>query len=526
MDESLARLSGAAFDVAVIGGGINGASAAQHLAAAGYSVLLVDKGDFGSGSSGRSSRLLHCGLRYLAPGRSLLDFVHHPSRLVTALQMAGKAMEARSEFVCTSAQQAQAMRFCFPIYKGGAYRGWQVDLAFRLLERLGPGDLPLDYERVPARDTVQMPLLRWLRDPQALDSVAMFREYSLDWPERICVDSVLDAERLGAVVRNYTHAKIVSRSTDGWSIEIASADATSPNPDHHAVLVDAKVVLNLAGIWVDGVNRAVQPKARQRVLGTKGCHILVRLPPDCANVGIATLDSKLEPFYCIPYRGYHYFGPTETLYEGDKDRVYVTAEERAWLIGEANRLLPQLKLTDADVLMTWAGVRPLTFDEDVPFGNRSRVIHDLAPDGMPDAYAMTAGPVMTHRSAGRQLTDLVRQRIAPSGTPASPDYTPSRFPDDSDSPALLADGQVKLSDLRHAVRRQHARTLMDALYRRVGLGWRCNFTPAELARAADAIGGGLGWSDARKQQEAEVFRTEAALLFDPRPQLRPISPSA
>jgi glycerol-3-phosphate dehydrogenase len=526
MNESLAALSGAAFDVAVIGGGINGASAAQHLAAAGYSVLLVEKGDFGSGSSGRSSRLLHCGLRYLAPGRSLLDFVRHPSRFVVALQMAKKGMEARSEFVRTSAEQARAMRFCFPIFKGGPYRGWQVDLAFRLLQRLGPGDLPLDYERVPAQAATRIPLLRWLRDPQALESVAMFREYQFDWPERICVDSVLDAERLGAVVRNHTRARIVARTADGWSIEIAGADATAPGPNDHPVRVKAKVVLNMAGIWIDSVNRDAQPKAKQRVLGTKGCHVLVRLPADCANIGIATLNSKLEPFYCIPYRGFHFFGPTETLYEGDRDRIRVTAEERAWLVSEANRLLPQLKLTEADVLMTWAGVRPLTYDESVPFGNRSRVIHDLAPDDMPDVYAMTAGPVMTHRSAGRQLTDVVRRRIPPSGPPKRPDYAPARFPDDPDSPPLVAEAPVKLSDLRHAVRGQHARTLMDALFRRVELGWRCAFTPAELARAAEVIGGELGWSDTRKEQEIQAFRAEAAFLFDQRQPLRPIDPPA
>ena len=128
------------------------------------------------------------------------------------------------------------------------------------------------------------------------------------------------------------------------------------------------------------------------------------------------------------------------MYEGDKDRIHVTAEERAWLVGEANRLLPQLKLADSDVLMTWAGVRPLTFDENVPFGNRSRVIHDLASDGMPDVYAMTAGPVMTHRSAGRELTDVVRRRVPPSGPQKMPDYTPARFPDDPGSPPLVADG--------------------------------------------------------------------------------------
>src|SRR5690349_12683426 len=102
MRPDISELDGQRFDVVIIGGGINGASAAQHLAAAGYRSLIIDKGDFGSGASARSSRLLHCGLRYLAPGRSLFDFVRHPSRLFVALRMARLAMQARNEFVRTS----------------------------------------------------------------------------------------------------------------------------------------------------------------------------------------------------------------------------------------------------------------------------------------------------------------------------------------------------------------------------------------------------------------------------------------
>src|SRR6516225_11929866 len=110
-----AGLSDKRYDVAIIGGGINGASAAQHLAAAGYNVLLIEKGDFGSGATSRSSRLLHCGLRYLAPGRSILDFVVHPSRLATALRMARQAMQARTDLVKTSPARTRPMQFCFPI---------------------------------------------------------------------------------------------------------------------------------------------------------------------------------------------------------------------------------------------------------------------------------------------------------------------------------------------------------------------------------------------------------------------------
>ena len=102
MRQPLSSLNGKSFAVAVIGAGVNGASAAQHIAAAGHDVLLVDKGDFGAGSSSRSSRLLHCGLRYLAPGDSIWDFFRRPRTLGIALRMARQAMESRAQMVETA----------------------------------------------------------------------------------------------------------------------------------------------------------------------------------------------------------------------------------------------------------------------------------------------------------------------------------------------------------------------------------------------------------------------------------------
>ena len=155
MRKPIADLNGREFDVLIIGGGINGAAAAQKVAADGYDVLLVEKGDYGSGSSSRSSRLLHCGLRYLAPGRSMWDFVRHPSRLVTALVMARSCMVARTEFTRDTAVRSRLMKFSFPIYKNGPYRGWQIDIAFfilRLLWRQGP---PLNYRRISGAEAAQ-----------------------------------------------------------------------------------------------------------------------------------------------------------------------------------------------------------------------------------------------------------------------------------------------------------------------------------------------------------------------------------
>jgi len=482
MPPRLTDLNGNRFDVIVIGGGINGASTAQHLAAAGYSTLIVDKGDFGSGASSRSSRLLHCGLRYLAPGRSILDFVRHPNRFAVALRMARLAMQARSEFVRTCPNRTNAMMLHFPVYRDGPYAAWQIRAAFALLKRLGGEEIPLDYRWMGPQEARTHPLIGGLRDCHRLVGVAAFREFQFNWPERIVLDAVLDAERMGATARNYTAARLSGFAQDrGWTVELS--DALAPAAP---VRVQGGIVLMTSGVWIDAVVRGVNAQAGRKIFGTKGCHLLVKLPAACAGAGIATLNSRHEPLYCIPWKQYHYFGPTETAYEGDPDRVFVTAEEADGIIADANVLLPGLNLTPADIRMSWAGVRPLTYDPAVPFGNRSRVIHDLAADGLPSALALTAGPVMTHRSAARELTRLVAQRLDPSRQPHSPNYGPP-------------------AERRGA---EHAATLSDELFRRRGTAWSGPLHTEDLSRAASELGAVLAWDQARMLAEQRRFEAE------------------
>ena len=130
MYRDIKSLDGAAFDVAIIGAGINGASSAQHLSAAGYSVLLLDKGDFASGSSGRSTRMLHCGLRYFETPRPLIDFTLNPRKFAVALRMAKAAMEIGGEIVRDSPDRVRPIKLFFPIFRNGPYRGWHLDMGF------------------------------------------------------------------------------------------------------------------------------------------------------------------------------------------------------------------------------------------------------------------------------------------------------------------------------------------------------------------------------------------------------------
>ncbi|CAM3586356.1 Glycerol-3-phosphate dehydrogenase [Bordetella sputigena] len=503
----LTSLDGRRFDVVIIGGGINGAAGAQQLAARGFQVLLADKGDFGSGSSSRSSRLLHCGLRYLAPGGSAWDFLLHPSRLATGMRMARLAIEARHEFVNTTAARAQLSKLYFPIYKGGAYSGWQVDLAFRMLDHYNRGRIPLNYQRLSGPRAASIPLVNALRDFDTLDSVASYDEFQISWPERVTVDIALDARRMGATVLNYTEAELVGRRGDGW--EVALHDAI----DGTRVRVQAEAVVNTAGIWIDkvlGPHRAGKPP---KVLGTKGSHIAVELAPECRGIGVATINRKNEPFYCLPWGRYHYIGPTELIYEGDLDKIRTSTQDRDWLLAEANHLFPSFNLTARDVAHTWSGVRPLTWDARLPKGNRSRVLHDLSVDGLDKVFAMTGGPVMTHRSAGVEIADAVAARVRRTGKATVADFR-SDFPSPQEAdvlPALRGDRPPPPwldAMLEHGM----VVHLSDALMRRAGVPWYHPLQDTDIERIGRYLGGRLGWAPARTEQEIAAFKQELSVL--------------
>ena len=495
------------FDVVVIGGGIVGASTAREAAAAGYSVLLAEKNDFATGATSRSSRLLHCGLRYFEAPDPVRYFASHPGRFLTALRMARQAMMERREMVKTSPARTVPLDFHFPVFRGGPYKRWQTDVAFRLLGRLAPRDVPLNYQNLDRDAALENPMVAALANTDALVSVARFTEYQFNWPERICIDAILDAESKGAVVLNYTSAAIGEMADEGRVVWLTDSAGRS-------VEVRGRRVLSMAGIWIDTLVQQARPGASRRVFGTKGAHIVVRLPERYRRQGISTLNSEGEPFYCIPWHDLHYIGPTETPFDGDPEDIRTDKQDLAFLLSETASLFPGLNVTAKDVLRTWAGVRPLTYDKAHPKGNRSRRLHDLSADGLPGVYAMTAAPIMSHRGAGREVVRTLKRTMPPSGLQTAPDYSGTLPVENSNTAPIVAGlPGYHLADVRHAVRHEHARTLMDVLYRRTGLGLRHDFADEELSRVADVVGEELHWSDLRQQEEIRMFRAQTDRLF-------------
>lgn len=506
MREDVRTLDGRTFDAIVIGGGISGVSSAQHLAADGYSVLLVEKDDFASAATSRSGRLQHCGLRYLAPTYSLLDMFRDPRRFIASIASAYRSITASTEFRGTTPGASRPMTLIFAINRSMPYRGWHVKLGARLLELSNFGKQKLNARIFKLDDALKtVPFVGWVRAREEIESVVTFEDHQFNWPERIAIDAALDAERLGAVIRNYTKATGIARRADGmWEVSIEDGATGS------SARANCRVLLNMAGPWIDEINagaKGINPPPR-KVIGVKGTHVLVRLPENCRGHGIMGINREGEPITCMPWGDLHYVGPTETVYEGSLDDVQPLESEIRFLLDEINHFMPGIGLTRDSVLQAWAGVRPITYDPAFPKGRRIpfSVFQDLGRDGMPGVLTVTWAAIMFHRSAAREVLSAVRGKIAPSGKPGAASFARRRFPENQNSPPLLPHyPEVKIADLVYAAEREHAQSLVDILFRRTSAGWHASIPPDAVERAAQAVARALGWDDERREREVAGF---------------------
>ena len=502
MESAVPELQGRRFDVIVIGGGINGSSAAQNLAAEGYDCLVVDKEDFGSGASGRSGRMLHIGLRFFEARNPLRHFALHPGLFLNAVRGARQAMAGVSEHMVSAGNRVFRYRMCFPVYRDGNFRTWHLRAGLRLLGLLGDGHVSLDHEIIRQNHSEKVPFFGDFRDPDKLHSIACYNEFKFDWPERFCIDMLLDAQRNGATLVNYCTAGIETRKSNGdWTVSLRdAADGRLP-----PVKVTAPVVLNMAGTWTDDVLPPSQNK-HPIVQMTKGSHIVVEMPETYNGFGIAHVNRYGEPFYVLPlYKNLFSVGVTETPFNGDATNVSCTDDEVDFLIEECNSLLPGRRLSRNDVVSSWAGIRSLTPSED-GLETRVRMLHDLTPKGYPGVFALTGGPIMSHRSTGRLLLEAVAAQLKPSGDKGQISYEPFEFSDSGNSPPFLADEpEVRVADLENSVRREFAKTLTDVLLRRTSLAWRRKLTVSEARKAAQIVGPLLHWSDEDRRRQVDQF---------------------
>ncbi|HET7876620.1 MAG TPA: glycerol-3-phosphate dehydrogenase/oxidase [Methylomirabilota bacterium] len=393
MTSRLAGLDGAAFDAVVIGGGMAGAGVARELALRGVSVALFEKGDFASGTSSKSSKLIHGGLRYL----ELLDF-----RLVR------ESLTERTRLERLAPHLVRPLPFLVPIYRDSRRGLILVRLGMWLYDLLTPGKTTERYRVLPPVETLSLePSIR----AEDLKGAGYYFDDLLLFPERLCLENALSAARHGARLHNYAEVEEVLRGRGGME-GVRVRDLLTGQV--HAVR--APVIVNCAGPWADRLREmAGVAGARPRVLRTtKGIHCLLPRLTERA-VYLSTRDERM--IFVIPWREFSLVGSTDTDFEGEPDRLWATRDEVTYLLDEVSKALPDPRVKIDNVAYTYAGVRPLSFE---PGASASRVSreHKVIPEGPGGRFLSVTGTKLTcFRSLAEEVGDRVMRalgRRAPS----------------------------------------------------------------------------------------------------------------
>lgn len=378
------------FDLLVVGGGINGAAIARDAALRGLSVCLVEMDDWGGGTSAKSSKLAHGGLRYLEQ----LEFglVH-------------EALAERERLLKQAPHLVKPLRFLYPLYPHIAARR-TVRLGLWLYDLLSPRkSLPRrKYLRREAA-LAEAPGLA----PKGLAGASVFYDAQIQHVERLVAEMVADARAHGAVARNHTRVEYLLFDHAGGRRRVTGAVVQPESGPQERIL--ARATVNASGCWVDEVLGPLAEGKPPKVRKTKGIHVVVPAFTPTAVLARGARDGRT--MFILPWQGRCVLGTTDTDYDGDPRDAVATPEEVAYLTTEARRYFPDAPLDEVDY--TYAGVRALVNQEGVTESNvtRRHVLYDhAARDGIDGLWSLQGGKITTARALAEECVDRVAAALA------------------------------------------------------------------------------------------------------------------
>jgi glycerol-3-phosphate dehydrogenase len=527
-------LADADYDVVIIGGGIAGAGVARDLALRGLSVALLDRGDFASATTSRSSKLVHGGLRYL----ELWDF-----------GLVRESLTERERLRRLAPHLVRPLPFLVPIYRDSTRGLVKVRIGLRLYDWLTPGRDRERYRVLPPVDALSLePALR----SDDLRGAGYYFDDLLLSPERLCLENVLSACRHGAQAFNYCQVEEVVRDAGGAPSGVRARDLLTGA----VVTLGASVIVNASGPWVDDVRAAagVSERGRHVLRRTKGIHCLL---PRMTERAIYHSTSDDRMIFVIPWRDFSLVGTTDTDFDGDLDRVYATREEVDYLLGEVRKALPDPRVRREEVAYTYAGVRPLSYEEGKRASDVSRA-HRVVSEERGRFLSITGTKLTCFRSLAEELGATVVRTLGRGGPSTTARRTLDGLDDEAGQVAAQAwldvtaemaatgldrrtlgtlvttygraypriielagkvpggaerlcpsNGDI-VAELHHAVQEEMTVSLQDFMLRRTGIGTsRCQGADCgeSIARRMAAL---LGWSGRRLDAELESFAGHVA----------------
>lgn len=369
------------FDLIIIGGGINGAAIARDAALRGLRTILLEKDDFGSGASSKTSKMAHGGVRYLE------QFQFHLVR---------ESLRERALLLKNAPHLVHPLSFFFPIYSNDVHPLWQINLGLYLYDFLGTrGALPKHRKLSAGAIAEYFPGIK----TQDLRGGCDYCDAQMQ-DNRLVIENVLAAEAAGAVVVNHAEVTALIRS-DGQIKGVEYKESASG----HTKKIYGHSVVNATGAWSGGIARMEPDVSHCRVFPTKGVHlILPKFIGEAALLLHAPQDKRV--FFVLPWGQYSMVGTTDTFYDGDPDKVSVEQEDIDYLLQALRFYFPDLHFDASSVISSFAGLRPLV---DINGGGepsditREHVIH-RSEGGL---ITLLGGKYTTHRRIAEEVVDSV-----------------------------------------------------------------------------------------------------------------------
>ncbi len=382
------------YDLVVIGGGITGAGIARDAAVRGMKVALFEKGDYASGTSSKSSKLIHGGLRYLEHGEIGLVF---------------ESVSERRVQTRVAPHLVRPLPFLIPIYKGVRPGLEIMNVGLWIYDSLALFRAPRLHKTF--RGTKAALELEPQLRPEGLRGALEYYDCATD-DARLVLENALDAQALGADLHTYTEVIAIERNDTGRITGVRVRDRLHDK----TWSVQCRALILAAGAWTDEMIRRFElPIDRPLLRRTKGVHIVLpreRLPLARAITLISPVDGRV--MFAIPWRERTVLGTTDTDFSGSADEVAADAEDVKYLCESGNGYFPGANLTPDDVIATWAGLRPLIAAP--PNVDESEISREHEVFARKDGLVIIAGgKLTTYRRMARETVHKTLELLAEIG---------------------------------------------------------------------------------------------------------------